>query len=102
MQSVRLALLAGAVLALGAAGAQAGDLEALNAQIDALDTSAVMPHGDPAQTPVLPATALERAASSGRAAEIGAQPAGGAAAGPAITWSGSVRTGVVYKSESRR
>jgi hypothetical protein len=102
MQPVRLTRLAGAALALSAVCAWAGDLEALNTQIDALDTSAAMTYGDPRPTPGLPMTVRERTAHDDRATVSSALPAGGAATGITITWSGYVSTGVVYKSESRR
>ena len=112
MKSIKMALLGGAALAVTAAGAQADDLEALKAQIEALnarvaamETAPAVPagyqliaisEGQTKQTPGLEMSARERFAYGDKATVISVLPTADAPAGATITWSGYARAGLVY------
>jgi hypothetical protein len=120
MKSIKMALLGGAALAVTAAGAQADDLEALKAQIEALNARVAamesapsvpagyqllaISQGERQDTPGLEMSARERFAYGDKATVISVIPTADAPAGATITWSGYARAGLVYgntDSESR-
>lgn len=117
MKSIKLALMAGAAIAVSAAAAQAEDLEALKAQIEALnariaavEAAPAVPtgyqliaisEGDLKQTPGLEMTARERAAYGNKATIISVLPTADAPAGATISWSGYVKAGLVYQNTDR-
>jgi hypothetical protein len=114
MKMIKMALLGGAAMAVTAASAQADDLEALKAQIDALNTRVAametapsvptgyqliaISEGELQGTPGLGFTAQERAAYGNKGTVISVLPTADAPAGTTITWSGYVRTGLVFSS----
>jgi hypothetical protein len=114
MKMIKMALLGGAALAVTAAGAQADDLDALKAQIEALNTRVAAMEATPAvpagyslltisegatpQVPGLGMTNSERAAFGEKATIISVMPTADAPAGTTITWSGFARAGLVYGS----
>jgi hypothetical protein len=116
MKMTKMALLAGAALAVTTVGAQADDLNALKAQIEALnarvaamETAPSVPagyqliavsEGDLQQTPGLDMTARELAAYGTKSTVISVLPTADAPAGTTISWSGYARAGLVYKEES--
>jgi len=117
MKSIKLALMAGAAVAVSAAAAQAEDLESLKAQIEALnariaavEAAPAVPtgyqliaisEGDLKQTPGLEMTARERAAYGKKATYISVLPTADAPAGATISWSGYARAGLVYQNTDR-
>jgi hypothetical protein len=112
MKSIKLALMGGAALAVTAAAAHADDLDALKAQIEALNARVAameaapavpagysllaMSEGPMVQTPGLPMTNKEAFAAGDTATYISVLPTADAPAGTTITWSGYVKAGVVY------
>ena len=116
MKMTKMALLAGAALAVTTAGAQADDLEALKAQIEtlnarvaAMETAPSVPagyqliavsKGELQQTPGLHMSARERALFGNRSTVISVLPTADAPAGATISWSGYARAGLVYENES--
>lgn len=112
MKMIKMALLGGAAMAVTAASAQADDLEALKAQIDALNTRVAametapsvptgyqliaVSEGDLEATPGLGFTAQERASYGKKGTVISVLPTADAPAGTTITWSGFARAGLVY------
>jgi len=116
MKMIKMALLAGAAVAVSAAGAQADDLEALKAQIEtlnarvaAMETAPAVPagyalvaisEGDLPQTPGLEMSARDKAAYGNKATVISVLPTADAPAGTTITWSGYARAGLVYENTS--
>ena len=114
MKMIKMALLAGAAVAVSAAAAQAEDLDALKAQIEALnarvaamETAPSVPagyqliavsEGELQSTPGLDFTARERAAYGNKATVISVLPTADAPAGTTITWSGFARAGLVHQS----
>ena len=116
MKMIKMALLGGAAMAVTAASAQADDLEALKAQIDALNTRVAametapsvptgyqliaVSEGDLEATPGLGFTARERAGYGNKGTVISVLPTADAPAGTTITWSGYARAGLVYGNES--
>ena len=112
MKSIKLALLGGAALAVTAAAAHADDLDALKAQIEALNARVAAMEAAPAvpagysllaisegplsQTPGLPMTNKQMAAYGNQATYISVLPTADAPAGATITWSGYARAGLVY------
>jgi hypothetical protein len=117
MKSIKFALLAGAALAVTAAGAQADDLNALKAQIEALNARVAAMKATPSvpagyqliavsegvqqNVPGLELTARERATYSDKVNAISVLPTADAPAGASITWTGFVRTGLVYSGTER-
>lgn len=116
MNSMKMALLAGAALAVTAASAKADDLEALKAQIDALNTRIAametapsvpagyqliaVSEGDMQATPGLGFSAKELAAYGSKSTIISVLPTADAPAGTTISWSGYARAGLVHSSSS--
>jgi hypothetical protein len=116
MKMTRMALLAGAALAVTTAGAQADDLDALKAQIEslnarvaAMETAPSVPagyqliavsEGELQQAPGLGMTARELAAYGNTSTIISVLPTADAPAGATISWSGYARSGLVYTSTS--
>jgi hypothetical protein len=116
MKMTKMALLAGAALAVTTAGAKADDLDALKAQIEslnarvaAMETAPSVPagyqliavsEGELQAAPGLGLTARERAAFGNKATIISVLPTADAPAGATISWSGYARAGLVY-SESK-
>ena len=114
MKSIKLALLAGAAVAVSAAAAQADDLDALKAQIEtlnarvaAMETAPSVPagysllavsEGDIQKTPGLDFTAQEAAGYGNKATIISVLPTADAPAGTTISWSGYARAGLVYSN----
>ena len=117
MKSIKLALLAGAAVAVSAAAAQADDLEALKAQIEtlnarvaAMETAPSVPagysllaisEGERVNTPGLEWKARDAAAYGNEATIISVLPTADAPAGTTITWSGFARAGLVYANSHR-
>lgn len=115
MKMTKMALLAGAALAVTSAAAQADELEALKAQIEtlnsrvaAMETAPSVPsgyqliavsEGDLQVTPGLGMSARELAAYGDKATIISVLPTADAPAGTIISWSGYARAGLVYKTE---
>ena len=115
MKMTKMALLAGAALAVTTAGAQADELTALKAQIEslnarvaAMETAPSVPsgyqliavsEGDLQQTPGLGMSAREIAAYGNKSTIISVLPTADAPAGTTISWSGYARAGLVYKEE---
>jgi len=114
MKSIKMALLGGAALAVTAAGAKADDLDALKAQIEALNTRVAameaapsvpagyqlvaISRGDLHQTPGLEMLQQEKFSLGNRSTVISVMPTADAPAGTVITWSGYVRAAAVYNS----
>jgi len=114
MNSMKMALLAGAALAVTAASAKADDLEALKAQIDALNTRIAametapsvptgyqliaVSKGELQQTPGLDMSVREQANYGNRSTIISVLPTADAPAGTTISWSGFARAGLVHTS----
>ena len=118
MKSIKMALMAGAALAVSAAAAQADDLEALKAQIESLNARVAameaapsvpagysllaISEGERVITPGLGMTAREMAGYGDKATYISVLPTADAPAGATITWSGYVDAGLVYSNEERQ
>jgi len=116
MNSMKMALLAGAALAVTAASAKADDLEALKAQIDALNTRIAametapsvpagyqliaVSEGELQATPGLGFTAKELSAYGNKSTIISVLPTADAPAGTSISWSGYTRAGLVHSADS--
>ncbi len=116
MKSIKLALLGGAALAVTSAAAHADELDALKAQIEALNARMAAMEAAPAvpagysllaisegpqvQTPGLPMTNRQMAAFGNEATYISVLPTADAPAGATITWSGYARAGLVYNDET--
>ncbi len=114
MKSIKLALLAGAALAVTTAGAQADDLEALKAQIEELNTRVAAMEAAPAvptgyqlvaisegqwrDAPGRSTSNRDRYAFGDKATVISVLPTADAPAGATISWSGYARAGLVYSS----
>jgi hypothetical protein len=114
MNSMKMALLAGAAIAVTSAGAQADDLEALKAQIDSLNTRIAametapsvptgyqliaVSKGELQQTPGLDMSVREQANYGNRSTIISVLPTADAPAGTTISWSGFARAGLVHSS----
>jgi len=112
MKSIKMALLAGAAIAVSAAAAQADDLEALKAQIETLNARVAameaapsvpagysllaISEGERVNTPGLGMSTREAAAYGDKATIISVLPTADAPAGTTITWSGYARAGLVY------
>ncbi|MFN4141263.1 hypothetical protein [Aestuariivirga sp.] len=117
MKSIKLALLGGAALAVTAAGAQADDLDALKAQIEALNARVAAMEAAPSvpagyqlltisegELPQVPGLGMKRGdmlSYGNKATVISVMPTADAPAGTTITWTGQVRAGVVYNSFDR-
>jgi len=111
MKSIKMALMAGAAVAVSAAAAHADELsdlkaqvEALNARVAAMETAPSVPagyqllaisKGDAVQVPGLGQSDRDRVADS-RATIISVMPTADAPAGTTISWSGYVRAAIVY------
>ena len=113
MKMIKMALLGGAAIAVTAASAQADDMDALKAQIEALnarvaamETAPSVPagyqliavsEGDTAEDP-RPRTSPPGnwPATATRSTVISVLPTADAPAGTTITWSGYARAGLVY------
>ncbi len=116
MKMTKMALLAGAALAVTTAGAKADDLDALKAQIEslnarvaAMETAPSVPtgyqliavsEGELQQTPGLGMSAREIAAYGSKSTIISVLPTADAPAGTTISSSGYARAGVVYGETS--
>jgi hypothetical protein len=116
MKSIKMALLGGAALAVTAAGAQADDLEALKAQIEALNQRVASMEAAPAipagyqlltisegemrEVPGNPSSAQDIRRAGTRATVISVLPTADAPAGASIVWSGYARAGLVYTDSS--
>jgi hypothetical protein len=116
MKSIKLALMAGAAIAVSAAAAQADDLEALKAQIEtlnarvaAMETAPAVPagysllaisEGELQQTPGLDLTAQEKFSYGNKSTIISVLPTADAPAGATISWSGYARAGLVYQTQT--
>jgi len=114
MKSIKLALLAGAAVAVSAAAAQADDLDALKAQIEtlnarvaAMETAPSVPagysllaisEGTRVNTPGLDLTSKEAAGYGDKSTVISVLPTADAPAGTTITWSGYARAGLTYSN----
>ena len=114
MKSIKMALMAGAAIAVSAAAAQADDLEALKAQIETLNARVAAMEAAPSvpagysllaisdgarvNTPGLEMSAREKAGYGDEATVISVLPTADAPAGTTITWSGYARAGLVYSN----
>lgn len=114
MKMIKMALLGGAAIAVTAASARADDMDALKAQIEALnarmaamETAPAIPagyqliaisEGDIKQTPGLGLSAQELAGYGTRSTIISVLPTADAPAGTTITWSGYARAGIVFNN----
>jgi hypothetical protein len=114
MKSIKLALLGGAALAVTAAGAQADDLDALKAQIEALNARVAAMEAAPSvpagyqlltisegELPQVPGLGMKRGdmlSYGNKATVISVMPTADAPAGTTVTWTGQVRAGVVYNN----
>ena len=114
MKIIKMALMGGAAFAATSALAHADDLDALKAQIEALNARVAAMEAAPAvpagysllavsegplaQTPGLPMKPHEMAAYGNEATYITVLPTADAPAGATITWSGYAKAGVVYNN----
>lgn len=114
MKSIKMALLGGAALAVSAAAAQADDLDALKAQIEALNARVAameaapsVPAGyslltiaevDRVNTPGLDLTSRQAANYGSKATMISVLPTADAPAGANIVWSGYARAALRYRN----
>ncbi len=112
MKSIKLALLAGAAVAVSAAAAQADDLDALKAQIEtlnarvaAMETAPSVPagyqllavsEGASSSTPGLMMDAQDAKNYGSKSTIISVMPTADAPAGATISWSGFARAGLVF------
>jgi hypothetical protein len=112
MKSIKMALLAGAAVAVTGAAAHADELqdlkaqmEALNARVAAMETAPAVPagykllavsKGDALQIPGLDQSHRERFTQGDNATIISVLPTADAPAGTTISWSGYVRAAIVY------
>jgi len=117
MKSIKLALLAGAAVAVSAAAAQADDLEALKAQIEtlnarvaAMEAAPAVPagyqliaisEGERVNTPGLNWTGRQIAGYGDKATYISVLPTADAPAGATITWAGYARAGLVFANNKQ-
>jgi hypothetical protein len=114
MKTMKMALLAGAAIAVSAATAHADELsdmkaqiEALNARMAAMETAPSVPagyqllavsKGEALQVPGLGDSDRDRVTNS-RATIISVMPTADAPAGTTISWSGYVRAAVIYAGQ---
>ena len=114
MKIIKMALMGGAAFAATSALAHADDLDALKAQIEALNARVAAMEAAPAvpagysllavsegplaQTPGLPMKPHEMAAYGNESTYITVLPTADAPAGATITWSGYAKAGVVYNN----
>ena len=115
MKTMKMALLAGAAVAVSAAAAHADELsdmkaqiEALNARVAAMETAPSVPSGyqllaitkgDALQVPGLDEQHRDRFTDGNRATIISVMPTADAPAGTTISWSGYVRAAVIYAGQ---
>ena len=115
MKTMKMALLAGAAVAVSAAAAHADELsdlkaqvEALNSRVAAMETAPSVPagyqllaisKGDALQVPGMLGSDRDRVTSD-RATVISVMPTADAPAGTTISWSGYVRAAVIYSGAS--
>ena len=116
MKSIKLALMAGAAIAVSAAAAHADDLDTLKAQIEtlnarvaAMEAAPAVPagynliavsEGSAANVPGLAMSAQDKMLYGNKATVISVLPTADAPAGTTITWSGFTRAAVVYQDSS--
>ncbi|WP_374329642.1 hypothetical protein [Aestuariivirga sp.] len=114
MKTMKMALLAGAAVAVSAAAAHADQLqdlkaqvEALNARVAAMETAPSVPtgyqllaisKGEAAQVPGMLGSDRDRVVSDS-ATVISVMPTADAPAGTTISWSGYVRAAIVYSGQ---
>ena len=112
MKTMKMALLAGAAVAVSTAAAHADELsdmkaqiEALNARVAAMETAPSVPtgyqllaisKGEALQVPGLDEQHRDRFTEGNRATIISVMPTADAPAGTTISWSGYVRAAVIY------
>ena len=115
MKTMKMALLAGAAVAVSAAAAHADELsdlkaqvEALNSRVAAMETAPSVPAGDQllaiskgeaASVPGMLGSDRDRVTND-RATVIAVMPTADAPAGTTISWSGYVRAAVIYSGAS--
>ncbi|MFO1130821.1 MAG: hypothetical protein U1E16_02210 [Hyphomicrobiales bacterium] len=115
MKTMKMALLAGAAVAVSAAAAHADQLqdlkaqvEALNARVAAMETAPSVPtgyqllaisKGEAAQVPGMLGSDRDRVVSDS-ATVISVMPTADAPAGTTISWSGYVRAAIVYSGQN--
>ena len=116
MKIMKMALLAGAAVAVSAAAAHADELsdlkaqvEALNARVAAMETAPSVPtgyqllaisKGEALQVPGMLGTDRDRVVND-RATIISVMPTADAPAGTTISWSGYVRAAVIYSGQDQ-
>jgi len=116
MKTMKMALLAGAAVAVSAAAAHADELsdlkaqvESLNARMAAMETAPSVPtgyqllaisKGEASQVPGLTESAREQFSEGKNATIISVMPTADAPAGTTISWSGYVRAAVIYNGVS--
>ena len=116
MKTMKMALLAGAAVAVSAAAAHADELsdmkaqiEALNARVAAMETAPSVPtgyqllaisKGEALQVPGLDEQHRDRFTDGNRATIISVMPTADAPAGTTISWSGYVRAAVIYAGDN--
>jgi len=116
MKTMKMALLAGAAVAVSAAAAHADELtdlkaqvEALNARVAAMETAPSVPtgyqllavsKGEPMQIPGMMGSDRDRVVND-RATIISVMPTADAPAGTTISWSGYVRAAVIYAGQDQ-
>lgn len=112
MKSIKMALLAGAAVAVTGAAAHADELQDLKAQIEALNTRVAametapavpagykllaISKGEALQVPGLDQSYRDRFTQGNRATIISVMPTADAPAGTTISWSGYVRAAIRY------
>jgi len=117
MKTMKMALLAGAAVAVSTAAAHADELsdmkaqiEALNARMAAMETAPSVPagyqllavsKGEAMQVPGLTESAREQFTEGKNATIISVMPTADAPAGTTISWSGYVRAAVIYAGDER-
>ena len=112
MKMIKMALLAGAALAVTAAGAQADDLTALKAQIESLNARLAAVEAAPSVPAgyqlltisegsdiAIPGLAETDPSYSKKATVISVMPTADAPAATEITWSGFARAAIVYTDD---
>ncbi|MCA3555209.1 hypothetical protein [Aestuariivirga sp.] len=114
MKTVKMALMAGAAVAVSAAAAHADELqdlkaqvEALNARVAAMETAPAVPagyqllaisKGEQLEVPGMLGSDRDRVVNN-RATIISVMPTADAPAGTTISWSGYVRAAIVYSGQ---
>ncbi|MCA3560660.1 MAG: hypothetical protein IOC82_06470 [Aestuariivirga sp.] len=114
MKTMKMALMAGAAVAVSAAAAHADELqdlkaqvEALNARVAAMETAPAVPagyqllaisKGEALQVPGMLGSDRDRVVND-RATIISVMPTADAPAGTTISWSGYVRAAIVYSGD---